>query len=100
MHGATTKGGDEEEGEGEMEMAPEEEMEPEEKSVKNILKFKYEVVGTLQYSFHNKTEDILQVLNEASSEFTEEVLKCGFVVYDITKDKNEIPKALATLTGE
>lgn len=77
-----------------------EEMEPEEKSKPGkpiIPKFKYEVVGTLQYSWHKKTEDVSLVLDEADPEFMQNVLKCGFVVYDITKDADEIPKALATL---
>lgn len=77
-----------------------EEMEPEEKSKPGkavIPKFKYEVVGTLQYSWHKKTEDISLILEEAHPEFMQDILKCAFVVYDITKDANEIPKALATL---
>lgn len=107
MQGAG-KGKDEEgegEGEGEaeeLEAAGEEETEPEEKPKEQkpaVPKMKYEVVGTLQYPFHKKTEDILHVLDEASPDFMQDVLKCGFVVYDITKDDNEIPKALATLAG-
>lgn len=60
---------------------------------------KCEIIGTLDKSFHKKTEDILFTVQEDSVNFMEEVFKCGFVVYDITKNPNEIPKALATLAG-
>lgn len=106
MQGAGGKSKDdgegEEEGEGEAEMElGGEEMESEEKTkiVKpNVPKFNYEVVGTMQCSWHKKTEDITKILEETQPDFTQEVLKCGFVVYDITKDENEIPKALVILT--
>lgn len=88
------------EGEAEMEMGGEDETEPEEKPKKDKAAtptVHYEVVGTLRFSFQKKSEDILQTLDEAQPDFIQEVLKCGFVVYDITMDEREIPKALATL---
>lgn len=106
MQGVSTKPKDEGEGEGEgegeaeLEMGGEDEMEPEEKPKEGkatLPKVNYEVVGTLQYPWHKKTEDISKTLDETQPDFIQEVLKCGFVIYDITKNENEIPKALATL---
>lgn len=81
-------------------MGGEDEMEPEEKPKKDKITIpgvNYEVIGTMQYNWLKKTEDILQTLDETQPNFMQEVLKCGFVVYDITRDENEIGKALETL---
>lgn len=77
------------------------ETESKEKAHKSlVLQNKYEVVGTLEYSIHNKSEDILFTLDENNQEeFLAEILKCGYIIYDITKNESEIPKALATLAG-
>lgn len=60
---------------------------------------KYEIIGTLHKPFHKKSEDILFTMREESEDFFENIMKCGFVIYDITKDPEEIPKALSTLAG-
>lgn len=83
-----------------MEMGGEDETEPEEKPKKDKTTtptVNYEVVGTLRHPWKKKSEDILQTLDESQPDFMQEVLKCGFVVYDITIDEGEIPKALAAL---
>lgn len=96
------EGEGEEEGEGDLEIGGEDDIDLEEKSKKDKAatpKVNYEIIGTLQYSCHKKTEDISVILDESNPEFIQEVLKCGFVVYDITGDEKEIPKALATLAA-
>ncbi|GJQ87854.1 hypothetical protein Trydic_g1126 [Trypoxylus dichotomus] len=59
---------------------------------------KYEIIGTLQIPLHKKSEDILYTINEGDENFIKEILKCGFVIYNICGDKNEISKALNTLS--
>lgn len=61
---------------------------------------KYDVIGTLKTSLHGKSEDVSLLLDEnKEDEFAQAVLKCGLVIYDITQDQEEIPKALKTLAG-
>lgn len=61
---------------------------------------KYEIIGTLEYNFHKQSEDISSILDESKQdEFIEEIMKCGYIIYDITKNEKEIPKALAVLAG-
>ncbi|KAK4884795.1 hypothetical protein RN001_001066 [Aquatica leii] len=59
---------------------------------------KYEVIGSLYKYFHKPPEEVLFTTDEQDGNFITNVMKCGFVVYDITQDPNEIPKALSTLT--
>lgn len=61
----------------------------------------YEFIGTLSSPYNRKSEDILYTIDvdEDRTRFVDEVLKCGFIVFDITRDPKEIPKALDILTG-
>lgn len=52
----------------------------------------YEIVGTLKYPFHEKSEDILYTISEDDENFYEEILKCGVVVFNITQNSGEIGK--------
>lgn len=62
--------------------------------------YNYEIIGTREHYFHNKSEDILYTVDESNQdEFINEILKCGYIIYDITKNEKEIPKALETLRG-
>lgn len=64
------------------------------------IAYNYEIIGTNEYYFHKKSEDILYTIDETNQEqFINEVLKCGYIIFDITKDEKEIPKALETLRG-
>lgn len=90
------------EGEGGMGEGLDEEPETDRNKVNKIIgpSHKYEIIGTLEYDFHNKSEDILYTIDESKEEeFMSEIMKCGYIIYDITKNKSEIPKALATLAG-
>ncbi|CAH0551263.1 unnamed protein product [Brassicogethes aeneus] len=59
---------------------------------------KYEVIGTMQFGFHKPTEDILFTLSDEDEEkFHVELLKCGYIIYDITQNPDEIKKAINTL---
>ncbi|KAF5275019.1 hypothetical protein FQA39_LY06956 [Lamprigera yunnana] len=76
--------------EGEME-------ETETKEVTEEIPHNYEIIGSLRKSYHKPTEDITFTLQEEDDDFMSKIMKCGFVVYDITQDPQQIPKALATL---
>lgn len=58
---------------------------------------KYEIVGTLTTPYQKGSEDILFTIKDSDDHFREEILKCGYIIYDITKHKDEIAKALKTL---
>ena len=60
---------------------------------------KYEIVGTLRANFLEKPNAALRILKEDDETFPVEIMKCGFVVYDISFDRAEIPKALAAMDG-
>lgn len=53
----------------------------------------YQVMGTLMADFHKPTEDISFVLKENEDSYFDEILKCGIIIFDITEDEAEIPKA-------
>ncbi|RZB40591.1 adenylate kinase 7, partial [Asbolus verrucosus] len=85
-------GGGEEEAGGESEEIP-----AAEPAIQNIPTDKYEVIGTLSANYSEKSEDIQYTVDEMDGNFREEILKCGFIIYDITKRPAEIAKALKTL---
>ncbi|XP_031327506.1 adenylate kinase 7-like isoform X2 [Photinus pyralis] len=87
--------GEEGEGEGEQEGT---EIEDTEATPLPAHRTKYEMIGSLYKQFHKKTEDILFTVNETDENFLENIMKCGFVIYDITQNPDEIPKALDTLS--
>lgn len=59
---------------------------------------KYEIIGTLKESFHQKSEDILYVVNSNFKEtYKTELLCCGFLIFDISQHKDVIPKVLEAL---
>lgn len=81
-------------GEGEEEPFGEEEEAKTKTILPPIFGEKYEIVGTLQEKFHQPTEDILYTIDEGDDALlTAEILKCGFVIYDISQDESEISKA-------
>ncbi|KAK9728749.1 hypothetical protein QE152_g17073 [Popillia japonica] len=96
VYGALKVTGVEGEGEG---LEEEEEVLPKPGKVGGDLGAKYEIIGTLQASFHKKSEDVLYTISEEDDNFLNEILQCGFIIYNIINDKNEIPKALQTLTS-
>lgn len=65
------------------------------------LKNTYDIVGTMKNKFARPSEEVVTaVLNEENQDtLAQEIFKCGFVVFDITNDPNEIPKARAILCG-
>ncbi|XP_017781619.1 PREDICTED: adenylate kinase 7-like [Nicrophorus vespilloides] len=88
----TLLGGGEERGEG---------IEEEEKVSKvqvSTFGLKYEVIGTMRHKFGKQSEDISKIISENDKEeFKKEVMRCGYILYDISQDEAEIPKALETL---
>ncbi|KAK9874968.1 hypothetical protein WA026_005783 [Henosepilachna vigintioctopunctata] len=58
---------------------------------------KYEIIGTLSTVISKKTEDISYTIAENSTNFMEEIKNCGTIIYDITRNKSEIPKAIDAL---
>ncbi|KAK5648243.1 hypothetical protein RI129_003135 [Pyrocoelia pectoralis] len=90
--------GEEEEGEDEGGEQEREETENEEMPPAVVNKTNYEIIGSLHKQFHKKTEDILFTLSETDDTFLENIMKCGFIIYDITQNSDEIPKALDTLS--
>lgn len=65
-----------------------------------VEQIKYEIVGTVKDVHYKQTEGITSILYESDeANFMKEVMKCGFIVYDITIDAGEIPKVLDTLQG-
>lgn len=76
-----------------------EEMDTDDKKQKDTgFAYNYEIIGTREYYFHNKSEDILYTVDESNQDqYINEILKCGFLIFDITKNEKEIPKALEAL---
>ncbi|KAL3277400.1 hypothetical protein HHI36_012749 [Cryptolaemus montrouzieri] len=58
---------------------------------------KYEIIGTLSSIISKKSEDIMYVIDENTNKFQEEINNCGIIIYDITRNSTEIPKAIETL---
>ncbi|KAF5274111.1 hypothetical protein FQR65_LT04509 [Abscondita terminalis] len=58
---------------------------------------KYEVIGSVYKTRSGVPEETLFVTNEEDENFMTNIMKCGFVVYDISQNPNEIVKALATI---
>jgi hypothetical protein len=86
------QGGGAEEGLGEGEEAPPK------PTAENLPTNKYEVIGTLSARFKDPTEDILYTTDEIDEHFRDEILRCGYIIYDISKYPSEISKALKTLS--
>lgn len=67
----------------------------------NQPQFKYEIIGTVEYSFRTPTEDILFLISESEPEKVKnELMKCGVIIFDITQNEGQIQKALDTLTSK
>ncbi|XP_063919544.1 adenylate kinase 7-like [Zophobas morio] len=64
----------------------------------NLPTDKYEFIGSISASLKHGTEDILYIIDEQSTNFEEDILRCGFIIYDITRIPTEISKALKTLS--
>lgn len=61
---------------------------------------RYEVVGTT-LPLQSVTEDISLVIDENDTmTFVNEILKCGFIIYDITANPSEIVKVHDTLKSK
>lgn len=59
---------------------------------------KYECIGTVKFRFGTITEDIAYTVSEADQKLLEKhILTSGAVIFDISNDMGEIPKALNTL---
>ncbi|XP_044264906.1 adenylate kinase 7-like [Tribolium madens] len=80
------------------EEAPGEEAAAVKPPLQDLPKDKYEFIGTLSSVYREPSEDILYTLSEDDEDFREKILKCGFIIYDITKYPKEIEKALKTLS--
>ncbi|XP_049857570.1 adenylate kinase 7-like [Schistocerca gregaria] len=101
-----TKAQDEEEEEEEEPEAEEDELGLEESDENAAKKEKvkpepsyYEVVATLKYKDHTPPEEVKEIIKEApmSPQFLEKVMKCGFIIYDISVDSSQISDAMWTL---
>lgn len=62
---------------------------------------RYEIIGTLKEIFHQKSEDILYTVNPNFKDtYKHELLCCGFLIFDISKNKEVIPKVLEALDSK
>lgn len=57
----------------------------------------YQIIGTLKWAFHKPTEDIYKVIKSTDEKFDKEVLKCGFFIFDATKNMDVIVDAKKVL---
>lgn len=61
-----------------------------------VEKIKYQIVGTSHDPIYQPTEDVSYIIKDDES-IEEEILKCGTIVWDISLDPKQIPKAYAIL---
>ncbi|XP_067000043.2 adenylate kinase 7-like [Anabrus simplex] len=97
------EGGEEEETE-KLEEEEEEEEDSEDPEAKNKgkkgqeeakPKYQYEIVGTVSNPDYIKTESIKEIITDPKDRenFLPQIMKCGFIIYDITRDSSQINEA-------
>lgn len=82
-------------GEGGEELGEGEEVE---KETNKIPPVKFQVVGTVRSAHYKQTEDVHMIIPEDEN-LMEEVLRCGFIIFDISNTCKEIKKAKSILKG-
>ncbi|XP_069671701.1 adenylate kinase 7-like isoform X2 [Periplaneta americana] len=65
---------------------------------KESLKNNYEIIGTVKNSEYRKTESIKSIIDSSNrEEFLPIILKCGFIIYNISEDNSQISEAYWTM---
>nr|CAD7411938.1 unnamed protein product [Timema cristinae] len=66
---------------------------------KPVIKNNYEIIGSLQDPNYNLPEGIKEIVTDTSDResFSQKLVKCGSIVYDITNDPGQISEALWAL---
>lgn len=57
----------------------------------------YQIIGTLKWEFHKPTEDIHKIIQTNDEDFEKNILQCGFVIFDTSRNMETIPEAKRVL---